>query len=58
MAHHGLLYVVGGDDGAMTLKTVEVYNPKTDTWTLLPSTMSTGRSYAGVAVIDRAPVQL
>ncbi|KAF0303651.1 Ring canal kelch [Amphibalanus amphitrite] len=58
VAHHGLLYVVGGDDGAMTLKTVEVYNPKTDTWTLLPTTMSTGRSYAGVAVIDRAPGQI
>nr|XP_009862126.1 kelch-like protein 3 [Ciona intestinalis] len=50
---NGLLYVVGGDDGSCNLVSVEYYNPRTDTWTLLPTTMSTGRSYAGVAVIDK-----
>uniref|UniRef100_H2Y7B3 BTB domain-containing protein n=1 Tax=Ciona savignyi TaxID=51511 RepID=H2Y7B3_CIOSA len=45
---NGLLYVVGGDDGSCNLVSVEYYNPRTDAWTLLPTTMSTGRSYAGV----------
>ena len=44
---NGLLYVVGGDDGSCNLASVEYYNPVTDKWTLLPSNMSTGRSYAG-----------
>jgi len=48
---NGLLYVVGGDDGSCNLVSVEYYNPRNDTWTLLPTTMSTGRSYAGVAVV-------
>ncbi|KAG8128587.1 hypothetical protein E2320_015401 [Naja naja] len=50
---NGLLYVVGGDDGSCNLASVEYYNPVTDKWTLLPSNMSTGRSYAGVAVIHK-----
>lgn len=53
VALNGLLYVVGGDDGAANLASVEVYNPKTDTWAMLPSSMGIGRSYAGVAIIDR-----
>ena len=44
---NGLLYVVGGDDGSCNLASVEYYNPSTDKWTLLPTSMSTGRSYAG-----------
>ncbi|KAG5849451.1 kelch-like protein 2 isoform X1 [Anguilla anguilla] len=48
-----LLYVIGGDDGSCNLASVEFYNPSTDKWTLLPSCMSTGRSYAGVTVIDK-----
>eukprot|EP00069_Balaena_mysticetus_P006763 bmy_18924T0 len=52
-AVNGLLYVVGGDDGSCNLASVEYYNPVTDKWTLLPSNMSTGRSYAGVAVIHK-----
>ncbi|OXB73455.1 UNVERIFIED_CONTAM: hypothetical protein H355_015559 [Colinus virginianus] len=46
-AVNGLLYVVGGDDGSCNLASVEYYNPITDKWTLLPTSMSTGRSYAG-----------
>ncbi|TSO98562.1 Kelch-like protein 2 [Bagarius yarrelli] len=44
-----LLYVIGGDDGSCNLASVEFYNPSTDKWTILPSCMSTGRSYAGQA---------
>ena len=53
VANNGFLYVVGGDDGSSNLGSVEVYNPKLDTWTLLPCAMMTGRSYAGVAIIDK-----
>ncbi|KAK7878307.1 hypothetical protein WMY93_031126 [Mugilogobius chulae] len=49
-AVNNLLYVVGGDDGSCNLASVEFYNPGTDKWTLLPTCMSTGRSYAGVTV--------
>uniref|UniRef100_A0A674HZ31 Kelch like family member 2 n=1 Tax=Terrapene triunguis TaxID=2587831 RepID=A0A674HZ31_9SAUR len=52
-AVYGLLYVVGGDDGSCNLSTVEYYNPTTDKWTVVSSCMSTGRSYAGVTVIDK-----
>ncbi|XP_044515870.1 kelch-like protein 3 [Gracilinanus agilis] len=52
-AVNGLLYVVGGDDGSCNLASVEYYNPVSDKWTLLPTNMSTGRSYAGVAVIHK-----
>lgn len=53
VALNGLLYVVGGDDGASNLASVEVYNPKLDSWSMLPSSMGIGRSYAGVAIIDK-----
>ncbi|KAM4586731.1 kelch-like protein 3 isoform 1-T1 [Fundulus diaphanus] len=49
----GLLYVIGGDDGSCNLSSVEFYNPLTDKWSLVPTNMSNGRSYAGVAVIDK-----
>ena len=29
----GLLYAVGGHDGPLVRKSVEVYNPETDAWT-------------------------
>jgi len=53
VANGGQLFVVGGDDGSSNLGSVECYDPKSNTWTLLPSSMMTGRSYAGVTVIDR-----
>ncbi|XP_053674877.1 ring canal kelch homolog [Anopheles nili] len=53
VAHNGMLYVVGGDDGLSNLASVEVYSPETDSWRILPSSMSIGRSYAGVAMIDK-----
>ena len=53
VAHDNYLWVIGGDDGSSNLGSVEFYNPKLDVWTLLLSSMMTGRSYAGVAVIDK-----
>lgn len=53
VTNDGLLYVIGGDDGSSNLGSVECYDVKTNKWTLLPSSMMTGRSYAGVAVIDK-----
>ncbi|MCL4126264.1 UNVERIFIED_CONTAM: hypothetical protein GTU68_008791, partial [Idotea baltica] len=53
VAMNRLLYVVGGDDGTSNLSSVEVYNPEQDAWTLLPAHMGIGRSYAGVAIIDK-----
>ncbi|XP_047521897.1 ring canal kelch homolog [Pieris napi] len=53
--HRGRLYVVGGDDGAANLNTVEVFDPATEQWSMLGSAMTLGRSYAGVAVVERGP---
>lgn len=53
VTNDGLLYVIGGDDGSSNLGSVECYDVKSNKWTLLPSCMMTGRSYAGVAVIDK-----
>ena len=53
VAKDGLLYVVGGDDGHNNLKSVEVFNPKVNSWSLLPHEMQIGRSYAGVAIVDK-----
>ncbi|XP_019739597.1 kelch-like protein 3 isoform X1 [Hippocampus comes] len=50
---NGLLYVIGGDDGSCNLSSVEFYDPALDKWSLIPTNMSNGRSYAGVAVIDK-----
>lgn len=55
VALDGLLYVVGGDDGASNLSSVEIYNPNTNSWSILSTSMNIGRSYAGVAVIDKPP---
>ncbi|EAW59621.1 hCG1642739, partial [Homo sapiens] len=44
-------YVVGGRDGLKTLNTVECYNPKTKTGSVVPP-MSTHRHGLGVAVLE------
>ncbi|XP_053610720.1 ring canal kelch homolog isoform X2 [Plodia interpunctella] len=54
VAHAGKLYVVGGDDGAANLDTVEVFEPSTETWTMLESRLAVARSYAGAAACARA----
>lgn len=48
---NGLLYVIGGDDGSCNLSSVEFYNPATDKWSLIPTNMSNGRSYAGIFTV-------
>ena len=53
ITHNGLLYVVGGDDGSSNLQSLESFNPKTEVWTIVQATMSLGRSYTGVCVIDK-----
>jgi hypothetical protein len=57
------LYVVGGRDGLKTLNTVECYNPKTKTWSVMPP-MSTHRHGLGKChcrlihdLINEAPQQ-
>lgn len=47
------LYVVGGRDGLKTLNTVECYNPKTKTWSVMPP-MSTHRHGLGKCVCSPA----
>jgi kelch-like protein 18 len=40
----GLLYVVGGYDGTMFLRSVEVYDPNTDCWkTIAPMNVKRSR---------------
>ena len=51
--HEGLLYVIGGYDGATHLNSVEVYNPITNSWLMLPSSMAFPRSYFGTAIVNR-----
>ncbi|KZS14979.1 RING canal kelch protein [Daphnia magna] len=53
VTHDGLLYVVGGDDGTTNLNSVEVYDPATNSWSMLSACMGIGRSYAGIAIINR-----
>lgn len=48
------LYVVGGRDGLKTLNTVECYDPKKKTWTLMPP-MSTHRHGLGQSQTDFSP---
>jgi len=50
---NGFLFVIGGDDGTSNLASVEMYNPKTDVWAVIPSNMTIGRSYTGVCVIEK-----
>eukprot|EP00118_Oscarella_pearsei_P003985 m.16535 g.16535 ORF g.16535 m.16535 type:complete len:589 (+) comp26992_c0_seq3:152-1918(+) len=53
VAVNGMIYAVGGDDGTTNLNTMEVFDPRRDTWTLLPACLTTGRSYAGIVVVDK-----
>ncbi|KAH8864067.1 Kelch-like protein 2 [Schistosoma japonicum] len=53
VAHDGFLYVVGGEDGENNLTSIEKYDPTSNTWVLLSSHLRIGRSYAGIAIIER-----
>ena len=45
------LYVIGGSDGHMSLNSVEVFDPSTQTWSFGPS-LSVARTNVGVAVMQ------
>ena len=47
----GVLYAIGGFDGANTLGTIQAYDPKSDIWTVLPNSvaLATPRTNAAVA---------
>lgn len=47
----GILYAVGGHDGPLVRKSVESYNPETQTWTSV-SDMAMCRRNAGVVAMD------
>ena len=57
-AVNGMIYVVGGDDGTTNLNTVEFYNPQTDTWQWLESTMEVERRSGGFFFISLNYFQL
>ena len=50
---HGFLYVVGGDDGTTSLDTIEMYDSFLRQWKVCDELLKQGRSYAGLAVIDK-----
>ena len=50
---HNLLYVIGGDDGVANLSTIEVFDPLLNIWKYGECSLAQGRSYSGVAVIDK-----
>ncbi|KAK8384443.1 hypothetical protein O3P69_009326 [Scylla paramamosain] len=50
-ANNGLIYCVGGYDGASCLNSVERYDPLTGTWTSCPA-MATRRRYCRVALLE------
>lgn len=47
---NGLVYAVGGFNGSLRVRTVDVYDPVKDMWTSCPS-MEARRSTLGVAVL-------
>lgn len=49
ITYHGRLYVVGGS----RLTSVEVYDPQTDTWTMLAAEMTVKRATACVGLISK-----
>ena len=46
------LYVFGGYDGENVLNSVEVYDPCTNQWQLLPESMTTARMKFAVSLCD------
>lgn len=50
---HNLLYVMGGDDGIMNLSSIEFLDPSGKAWKVADGRLTQGRSYAGVAIIDK-----
>ena len=56
VTHDGLLYVVGGNAGETDLSSIEVYIPKANTWSMLRTSMSIGRSGDGIAIVNRPTI--
>lgn len=52
VACNGLIYAVGGYDGASCLNSAERYDPLTDTWTSIAA-MSVKRRYVKLAVVGK-----
>lgn len=50
----GLLYVMGGKRGSTCLYSVEIYNPKTNTWSLETLSKCFDQIVGGV-VVDKPP---
>ena len=50
------LYAIGGYDGQSNLKTIEVYNPETNTWTY-GTPMAKHEGGVGVGVIPSVSVE-
>ena len=48
----GKLYAIGGVNTATRLDTMEVYDPQTNTWELMPGQMPSGRTWIATAVLD------
>lgn len=48
---NGLVYAVGGFNGSLRVRTVDMYDPMKDIWTACPS-MEARRSTLGVAVLN------
>ena len=56
VTHDGLLYAIGGEGTSGRLQSVEVFNPETNIWTVLPANISgTGGYYGkyGACIIDK-----
>ena len=47
----GVLYAIGGFDGSNTLATIQVYSPKTNTWSAVSAALAAPRTNAAVASI-------
>lgn len=52
---NGIMYAVGGHNGAVDFNFVEAYNPSTNTWTLL-SNMNKLRSYPGNLIYKKLQI--
>jgi kelch-like protein 2/3 len=48
---NGLVYAVGGFNGSLRVRTVDIYNPLDDTWASVTS-MEARRSTLGAAVLN------
>lgn len=51
-ALNGLLYVIGGKRGSICLRSLEIYNPDTNTWKLEMLSKKCSKFIGGV-VVDR-----